>query len=280
MPCNHSGGLVPPSETSLRGGCAQERATSREARRATDRSAVSLGGLSRRSWLAIAGAAMYAYDATTVHAQVKPTDAGGHGPATASAPDEALARLADGNRQFRNEPQRCLARLAARRHEVMAHQAPWAVVVGCADSRVPPELVFGGLGLGEIFVARNAGNLVDTATLGTIEYGAAVLGAPLIVVLGHSGCGAIAAACEVVRNGKAFPGSIGPMIEPILPAALAVQAEAGDFVDNVVMASAARTAERLPARSRLLEERVAEGRLRIVAARYDLASGEVRFTGG
>jgi carbonic anhydrase len=82
---------------------------------------------------------------------------------------------------------------------------------------VPPELVFGGRGLGELFVARNAGNLADTGIIGTLEYGAAVLGSPLIVVLGHSACGAVKAACEVVTDNATFPGSIGPMIDPIVP---------------------------------------------------------------
>ena len=104
--------------------------------------------------------------------------------------------------------------LAKRRGELAGHQAPWATIVGCSDSRVPPELLFGGLGLGELFVARNAGNLADTATVGTLEYGAAVLGSPLIVVLGHSSCGAVKAACEVVTSNATFPGSIGPMIDP------------------------------------------------------------------
>ena len=81
----------------------------------------------------------------------------------------------------------------------------------------PPELLFGGLGLGELFVARNAGNMVDTATMGTIEYGAAVLGAPLILVLGHERCGAVVAACDVVAKKATFPGSIGPMVKAIVP---------------------------------------------------------------
>jgi carbonic anhydrase len=102
-------------------------------------------------------------------------------------------------------------------------QSPWASIVRCADSRVLPELVFGGLGLGELFVARNAGNLADTATIGTIECGAAVLGSPLIVVMGHSHCGAVHAACDVVTQNATFPGSIRPMIDPIIPAAIAVR---------------------------------------------------------
>ena len=99
------------------------------------------------------------------------------------------------------------------------------------------------IGVGELFVARNAGNLVDTATLGTVEYGAAVLGSPLIVVLAHTACGAVKAACDVVTKNATYPGAIGPMIEPIVPAALAVRNEPGDFVNNAAKESAKRTAE-------------------------------------
>ena len=111
----------------------------------------------------------------------------------------------------------------------------------CADSRVPPELIFGGQGVGDLFIARNAGNVVDTATLGTVEYGAAVLGSPLIVVLAHTACGAVKAACDVVTKNATYPGAIGPMIEPIVPAALAVHNDPGDFVDNAAKESARRT---------------------------------------
>ena len=86
---------------------------------------------------------------------------------------------------------------------------------------MPPELIFGGVGLGELFVARNAGNTADTATMGTIEYDAEHLGSPLIVVLGHQNCGAVAAACEVVEKHTKLPGSIGPMVAAIIPAAKA-----------------------------------------------------------
>ena len=156
--------------------------------------------------------------------------------------------------------------------------APWATILSCADSRVPPELVFGGRGLGELFVARNAGNLADTATIGTLEYGAAVLGSPLIVVLGHSDCGAVKAACEVVTDNATFPGSIGPMIDPIIPAALAVRGQQGDFVDNSVREDPQRTARRICARSSsTLAGLVSSGKLKILAAHYDLETGQVGF---
>jgi carbonic anhydrase len=192
-------------------------------------------------------------------------------------PDKALAALKSGNERYVSHPELCSIDLAKQRTAVAAHQAPWATVISCADSRVPPELIFGGHGVGELFVARNAGNLVDTATLGTVEYGAAVLGSPLIVVLAHSNCGAVKAACDIVTKNATYSGAIGPMIEPILPAALAVRTEPGDFVNNAAKESARRTAARLTAASTLIAGLASEGKLKIVAAIYDLQTGIVTY---
>ena len=199
------------------------------------------------------------------------------GPATTLTPDEAIAALKAGNQRYINDPEVCTAELSRRREEVAPHQAPWASIISCADSRVPPELLFGGLGLGELFVARNAGNLVDTATLGTMEYGAAVLGSPLIVVLAHTRCGAVAAACDVVTRNATYPGSIGPMINPILPAAIAVKDQAGDFVNNAAIESAKRTAAQLASGSNLISGLTAAGKLKIAPAIYDLEAGTVTY---
>jgi carbonic anhydrase len=199
------------------------------------------------------------------------------GAPTTLSPDEALARLKSGNGSYVSHPQLCSVNLAEQRSAVAAHQAPWATIISCADSRIPPELIFGGHGVGELFVARNAGNLVDTATLGTVEYGAAVLGSPLIVVLAHTACGAVKAACDVVTKNATYPGAIGPMIEPIVPAALAVKSDPGDFANNAARASARRTAGRLTAASSLIAALATAGKLRIVAAIYDLKTGEVTY---
>ena len=142
-----------------------------------------------------------------------------------------------------------------------------------------PELIFGGVGPGELFVARNAGNLADTDVLGTIEYGAEHLHSPLIVVLGHERCGAVAAACDVVAKDAKLPGSIGKMVASIVPAAKAVQGQPGDFVDNAVRENARRTALAIHANSEIVAELEHEGKLRIVYARYDLDSGAVDFLG-
>jgi carbonic anhydrase len=200
------------------------------------------------------------------------------GEKTALNPDQALAALVDGNARYVSNPQVCVLDLARKRADLKGHQAPWAVIVGCSDSRVPPELLFGGLGPGELFVARNAGNMVDdTATMGTIEYGAEHLGAPLIVVLGHERCGAVAAACDVATKGAKLPGAIGAMVAPIVPAAKAVEGRPGDFVDNAVRESAKRTAAHIAKASPILSHLIKDKKLRIVAARYGLGDGKVEY---
>ena len=199
------------------------------------------------------------------------------GRATSLKPDEALAKLKEGNAKYVSEPQLCELELGKRREEVAKGQAPWATILTCADSRVPPELLFGGLNLGELFVCRNAGNMADTATMGTIEYGAEHLGSPLIVVMGHERCGAVAAACEVAEKGTDLPGSIGPMVDAILPAANAMLGKEGDFVANVVKESARLTAEKIGSQSEIVKHLVHEGKVKIVFAVYDLDTGVVEF---
>ncbi len=233
-------------------------------------------GIDRRSLMAL-GLAAAATAAGAARVIAPTAAAAASGKHTSLTSDQALSALKDGNARFVSEPQACTIGLAQARARVAEAQAPWATIISCADSRVPPELVFGGLGLGELFVARNAGNLVDTATMGTIEYGAAVLGSPLIVVMGHSQCGAVHAACDVVTKNATFPGSIGPMIDPIVPAAIAAHDAPGDFLANATRESAKRTAARLGATSFVLADLVAAGKLKIVAAHYELASGIVTF---
>ena len=156
-------------------------------------------GIGRRDLMRLGAAGVVALGLGSVSDQVRAADAA----PTALSPADALAALKSGNERFVGHPELCNVDLAASRSTVAAHQAPWATIVACADSRVPPELIFGGHGLGELFIARDAGNLVDVATLGTIEYGAAVLGSPLVVILAHTACGAVKAACDIVaKNAK------------------------------------------------------------------------------
>jgi carbonic anhydrase len=196
-------------------------------------------------------------------------------PKTSLTPDQALWLLKEGNDQFRMDAPFRAAQGRERRVELARGQAPFCVLVGCSDSRVPPELLF-GRGLGELFIVRNAGNTVDTAALGSVEYGVGVLGCPLVVVLGHEGCGAVAAAVEVVEKNATFPGVIGEMIQPIIPAVLAARRSPGGMtLDAAVVANAKRVAARLKTQSLIAQEAVRQNKLKIVAACYDLNTGSV-----
>jgi carbonic anhydrase len=196
-------------------------------------------------------------------------------PKTDLTPDQALRLLQDGNDQFRMEEPFRAAQGRDRRTELARGQAPLCVLVGCSDSRVPPELVF-GRGLGELFIVRNAGNTIDTAALGSVEYGVGVLGCPLVVVLGHESCGAVAAAVEVVQRNATFPGVIGEMIQPIIPSVLAARQQSGEVtLDDAVVANAKRIAARLKSQSPVIQELLRQGKLKVIAARYVLYSGQV-----
>ena len=230
---------------------------------------------SRRKFLTLSAAGVAA-GALAISALPAPARAAGVMP-TSLDPDAALAKLKEGNANFAKSPELCANMLDKRRSDLVEGQAPWATILSCADSRVPPELVFGGLNLGELFICRNAGNIADTDVLGTIEYGAAVLGSPLVVVLGHSSCGAVKAACEVAKTGAVLPGFIAPMIDSILPAARAEMGKEGDFVANTIRESAKMTAEKVVRLSGIVRQLVEEKKVKVVYAVYDLESGKVDF---
>jgi carbonic anhydrase len=199
-------------------------------------------------------------------------------PGSRPTPDEALSILKEGNRSFVSGAAIRPQQTGPERRAALAHaQQPFCVLVGCSDSRVSPELLF-GRGLGDLFIVRNAGNVVDLAAMGSIEYGVAVLGAPLVVVLGHERCGAVQAAVKVVEEDATYPGSIGQMIEPIIPAVLRARRDGeADLVERSVKSNVQRIVERLRTTEQMLQAPQQEGRLRIVGAYYDLDDGNVAF---
>jgi len=199
--------------------------------------------------------------------------------ATTLSPDAALQKLKDGNAKFVKSPELCSVDITAKRTALAAGQAPWATILTCADSRVSPELIFGGLNLGELFVCRNAGNQADVDAIGSIEYAAEHLGSPLVVVLGHERCGAIAAACDVVGKGAKLDGYIGKMVSTIVPAAKALKGKPGDYIDNVVRENAKRGAAKILSASSEVKHLVETKAVKVVYARYDLTSGAVDFLG-
>ena len=148
-------------------------------------------------------------------------------------PDQALQLLKDGNAAFLRGEMMDPDLSVQRRLDLARGQAPFVAYVSCSDSRVPPELLF-GRGLGEIFIVRNAGNTVDTVAKGSIEFAVAVLGVPLVVVMGHEACGAVKAAMDVVNKNARFPGAIDAMIEPIIPAVLEARSASGDATEAAI----------------------------------------------
>jgi carbonic anhydrase len=198
-------------------------------------------------------------------------------------PDEAIAALTAGNQRFVAGTPRHVGQDAERRAELTTGQRPYAVLFGCADSRVAAEIVF-DQGLGELFVVRTAGHVVDIGVLGSLEYAVTVLGTPLVVVLGHDGCGAVAATVDAVRSGRLPGGFVRDLVERVIPSVLSARADAAGSSDDAAGLDVdAIEAEHVRATVRLLVERsavlagaVAEGRLQVVGLVYALADGQVR----
>lgn len=185
--------------------------------------------------------------------------------------DQALKRLMDGNKRFVIHKERHPdSSIPWRKQLAAAGQHPFAVILGCADSRVPPELIF-DQGLGDVFVIRDAGNVVDDEVMGSIEYAVEHFGVSLVMVLGHEKCGAVTAAVE----GGEAPGHIKAVVESIQPAVLAARKEGGDIVHNCIIANARRAAAQIRAAEPLLHPKVESGAVRVVAADYELATGKV-----
>ncbi|NWF82797.1 MAG: carbonic anhydrase [Bryobacteraceae bacterium] len=195
-----------------------------------------------------------------------------HAPAGV-APEKALARLMEGNRRHVQHRERHPDMEVKRRHELATSgQHPFAIIIGCADSRVPPELVF-DQGLGDMFVIRDAGNVVDEGILGSIEYAVEHLGVRLVMVLGHEKCGAVSAA---IAGGEAH-GHVKVVVDAIQPAVEESAKEPGDKVHNCVVANARRTARLIRESEPVLKSLASSGRNLVVAADYDLYSGKVEL---
>ena len=197
------------------------------------------------------------------------TQAIAHDNAPVVTPDVALARLKEGNQRFVTNPTSKGKPTVAKRAETAHSQHPLAIIVGCADSRTAPELIF-DQNIGDLFVVRTAGNLVDDHALGSIEYAVEHLGPRLIVVLGHARCGAVKAA---MGSAKAT-GHISSLLRDIQPAVVAAKSKAGDALTNTVKENASLMAEKIRKEAELGER---ASQVRIVTGYYDLDTGEVEW---
>lgn len=196
--------------------------------------------------------------------------------------DEALARLREGNGRFASGEQIRTDVAHNRISELADGQAPFAIVLGCSDSRVPAELVF-SQGLGDLFVIRVAGNIVAPSQIGSIEFAAAQFGTPLVVVLGHSHCGAVGATLEQMQqsgegqspNLQAIVSRIRPALEEIIAGADGQDPER--LMKAAVRANVEASIRQLREGSKIVRDLLDGGQLRVVGAEYDLASGIVDF---
>jgi carbonic anhydrase len=193
-------------------------------------------------------------------------------------PEHALRRLLAGNRRFvagrQHHPRQSVTHL----RRLADGQRPYAVILGCADSRVPPELLF-DQGLGDLFGHRVAGNIVNDLLLGSIEYAMAEFGPAVILVLGHERCGAVTATIDVLRGHEPPDGHVGGLIDRLRPVVAPVLDGPGDVVDAAVRANIRAQVAAVRRGSPLVRRELAAGRVRLVGGRYDLDSGRVTLVG-
>ena len=199
--------------------------------------------------------------------------------------NEALQKLVQGNQRFLDgKGGRDLNFEHSRRLELVGEQAPFAIVLGCSDSRVPLELIF-DQGLGDLFVIRVAGNVVSPSQIGSVEFAAGKFGTPLVVVMGHTQCGAVAATVEhLVAGGEVPTPHLGFIVEKIKPAVEAVRDSSPGIGPEDLIAESTRenvrqTVAALASGSELLKSRLEKGVLSIVGAEYSLETGRVEFLG-
>ncbi|WP_043283496.1 carbonic anhydrase [Reyranella massiliensis] len=221
--------------------------------------------LSRRGLFAVGMGAVAA--ASIASAQAQPAR-------SAETPDAALARLMEGNARYVSG-QLKERDFSANRAARTQGQAPFAAILGCADSRVAPELAF-DQAPGELFIVRVAGNFVTPEGLGSLEFGAAVLGTKVIMVLGHTSCGAVNATVDALQKGNTLPGHIAGLVTAMKPGIEPIMKTTGpDLQQRAVVANVQANVRRLQTEKPILSEMVAAGKLRIVGAYYDLPTGKV-----
>ncbi|NUT36725.1 MAG: carbonic anhydrase [Hamadaea sp.] len=193
----------------------------------------------------------------------------------AVTPAEALRLLVEGNARFVSGERLHPHQDADRRAGIAPAQKPFAVLFGCSDSRLAAEIIF-DRGLGDLFVVRTAGHVVGAEVLGSIEYAVAALDVPLIAVLGHDSCGAVAATLDSIESGSQPPGFIRDIVERVLLSVLPVREEALKDPELAVLEHTRYTTDLLAERSSLIAERLADGRCGVVGLSYRLAEGNVQ----
>lgn len=193
--------------------------------------------------------------------------------------EEALQALMEGNKRFVNSKKKGPRRGDKCRVEAAAGQNPFVAILACADSRVAPEIIF-DQGIGDLFVVRVAGNIVDPSNYGiqgSLEFGVLALGASLIMVLGHSECGAVAGAITAIQDGTQFPGSINNIVQTIEPAVEKAKGKKGNLLHNSIISNVQIGVDKLNNSDPLISDLVKKGKVKVVGANYDLKTGEAKL---
>ena len=241
--------------------------------------------LSRRSWFGVAGATAAAATVAacgstpksattttvTVPASLQVTTEMPRPEIT--NPDAALDRLVQGNRRFVAGQMRHPDQDPEHRLRVSQGQQPYATILTCSDSRLTPEVLFDE-GLGDLFVVRVAGNIVDAAMLGSVEYAVGHLDTPLVLVIGHEHCGAVEATLESIQHHSTPHGSVAALVTAITPAVAVAEQRPGDLLDNTIRANAQMSRDAI-AKSSELTSPLNAGELKVLAAYYSLDDGKV-----
>ncbi len=199
--------------------------------------------------------------------------------ATYLTPALAWRRLREGNERFVSGETSHPNQDASRRSSLVENQHPFAVIFGCSDSRLAAEIIF-DVGLGDVFVVRTAGQVIDDAVLGSLEYSIGVLGVPLIVVLGHDSCGAVSATKSAVETGQMPTGFIRDLVERITPSVLTSLRNDQTEVNDMVVEHVKQTSQRLVDSSRVISDAIENGRAAVIGLSYSLREGHAELVSG
>jgi carbonic anhydrase len=238
-------------------------------------------GCSRREFVKLAAAVTAGIGVVGSNMVLAAPPTGAPGAAPARNADDVLHELMAGNERFATGQPKNPRRSPAEFRPLAQGQNPVAAVIGCADSRVPPEVLF-DVGVGDLFVVRIAGNVVGGAgasVKGSVEYAVAELNVPLIMVLGHSSCGAVKAAVKHIDAHDALPGAINGLVDLIKPAVAKAKGMKGDLLENAIRMNVLLGVARLEGLQPVLAGPVKQGRVKVVGGVYDLETGKVALVG-
>jgi carbonic anhydrase len=194
-------------------------------------------------------------------------------------PALAWRRMREGNERFVAGESSHPNQDSSRRSSLVENQHPFAVIFGCSDSRLAAEIIF-DVGLGDVFVVRTAGQVIDDAVLGSLEYSVSVLGVPLIAILGHDSCGAVSATKAAVDTGEMPPGFIRDLVERITPSVLTSIRQDKHEVNDMVVEHVKQTSQRLADSSRVISDAIESGRTAVIGLSYSLAEGRANVVSG